>query len=173
MRRRFTAGLTLLPCVVLLGACAGGDLTPVASLSASNVLSPSGYSDTKVSDTQYQVKATGTEATPKARIEKIARARAAQIAIEEKMKYYKVANVQYGIACQKKHEFYKGGTTADAARQTVVLDVVYAKTPADPSFVSAAESYDALNNELTSEVVPPEAKAAAQQEARASCGLPT
>ena len=51
-----------------------------------------------------------------------------------------------------------------------MLDVVYAKEPVDPTFVSTAESYAALSGELASEVVPPEAKAAAEQEARAGCG---
>lgn len=170
MRPTNTARLTgLLPCVAL-AACAGGDLKPVASLSASNMMAPSGYSETKVSDTQYLVQATGTEATPKARIEKIARARAAQIAVEQKMPFYKVSSVQYGIACSKGHEFYKGGQTAAGARQTVKLDVVYAKEAVDPSYVRAKESYDVLNGELASEVVPAEAKAAAEQEARAGCG---
>lgn len=165
--------LTLLPCAALLGACAGADLKPIAALSASNALAPSGYSETKVSDTQYQVKATGTEATPKARIEKIARTRAAQIGVEQKLKYYKVASVQFGVACSKKHEFYKGGATPPGSRQTVLLDVVYAKEPLDASYVSAAESYETLNGELNNEVIPPEAKAAAEQEARAGCGRAT
>jgi hypothetical protein len=174
MRRTNAAVLlTILPAAALLGACAGADLKPVASLNASNMMSPSGYSETKVSDTQYQVQAAGTEATPKARIEKIARARAAQIGVEEKMKFYKVASVQHGVACQKAHEFYKGGTTSKGSRQTVVLDVVYAKEQADPTFVSTADSYTALSGELASEEVPPEAKAAAEQEARAGCGQPT
>jgi hypothetical protein len=105
------AGLTA--CAALLGACASGTgglgLTSVASYGASNALSPSGYSEKQIDDTHYQVTATGTEATPKDRIEKIARARAAQIAVEKRMKFYKVANVQYGISCTKGHEFYKGG----------------------------------------------------------------
>ena len=99
-------------------------------------MAPSGYSETKVSDTQYQVRATGTEATPKARIEKIARARAAQIGVEQKLKYYKVSSVQFGIVCSKKHEFYKGGTTTAGSRQTALIDVVYAKEPVDASYVS-------------------------------------
>ena len=163
------AVLALLPCVAL-GACAGTDLKPVASLSAANMMAPSGYAETKVSDTQYQVQATGTEATPKARIEKIARARAAQIGVEQKMKFYKVSSVQYGVACAKAHEFYKGGQTQAGSRQTVKLDVVYAKEAVDPSLVSAKKSYDVLNGELSSEVIPAEAKATAEQEARAGCG---
>ena len=158
---------------LLLGACAGTDLTPVASFGAANMLSPSGYTEAKVSDTEYQVKATGTEATPKARIEKIARARAAQIGVEQKMKYYKVANVQYGVLCGKKHDFYKGGSTEVSNRQTVQLDVVYAKEPLDPTYVSAKESFEALNGELAAEVVPADSKSTATQEARAACGNAT
>ena len=170
MQRRNAGGsLFMIPCVVLLGACAGTDLKPVASLSAANALAPSGYSETKVSDTQYQVLATGTEATPKARIEKIARARAAQIGMEQRLKYYKVASVEFGIVCSKKHEFYKGGATTAGSRQTALIDVVYAKEPVDASYVASAASYEALNGELNSEVIPAEAKAAAEQEARAGC----
>lgn len=174
MRLPAAAGtIPLLPCLLLLGACAGTDLTPVASLSPANVITPSGYSQTKISDTEYQVKATGTEATPKSRIEKIARARAAQIAIDEKMAYYKVANVQYGVACTKSHNFYKGGSSASGSRQTVMLDVVYAKVPTDPSFVSAKESFEALSGELTNDAISTEEKTAAQQEARSACGQTT
>jgi hypothetical protein len=172
MRWTNAGSLMVLACAPLLAACAGANLAPVASLSASNAFMPSGYSETKVSDTQYHVKATGTEVTPKTRIEKIARARAAQIGVEQKLKYYKVASVQYGVVCEKKHEFYKGGATAAGSRQTVVLDVVYAKEPLDPTFLSTAESYQALNGELSSEEVPADAKAAAEQEARAGCAQP-
>jgi len=157
-------------CAGLLGACAGADLSPVASLSASNAFAPSGYSETKVSDTQYQVKATGTEATPKSRIEKIARARAAQIAVEQKMNFYKVASISYGVKCTKGQALYKGGSTAGGARQTVQIDVLYAKEPADEGYVSAKESFEMLSAELTSETIPPEAKTQAEQEARAGCG---
>lgn len=148
-------------------------MKPVASLSASNAISPSGYVEQKMGDNQYQVGAIGTEATPKSRIEKIARARAAQIGVEEKLKYYKVTNVAFGIKCAKKHEFYKGGSTADASRPTVVLDVLYAKEPIDPTYVSTKESFEALNSELDSEVIPAETKAAAEQESRAGCGQRT
>jgi hypothetical protein len=170
---RFAAAFILAPSSLLLGACAGTDLKPVASFGASNMLSPSGYSEAKISDTQYQVKATGTEATPKERIEKIARARAAQIAIEEKMKFYKVANVQFGVECGKKHEFYKGGKTELANRQTVQIDVVYAKEAVDPTYISAKESFESLNRELETEVIPTESKTAAEQEARSGCGNAT
>jgi hypothetical protein len=78
--------------------------------------------------------------------------------------------VEFGVACSKGHEFYKGGQTRPGNRQTVKLDVVYSKEPVDPSYVSTKESYEALNGELSNEVIPPDAKTAAEQEARAGCG---
>ena len=143
------------------------DLKPVASFSAANALAPSGYSETKVSDTQYQVRATGTEATPKARIEKIARARAAQIGVEQKLKYYKVASVRVRRRCAARStSSTRAGRRRRAAGRRSLIDVVYAKEPVDPSYVGSAASFEALNGELDSEVIPPEAKAAAEQEAR-------
>lgn len=141
----------------------------MASLSPSNVLSPSGYSESKVSDTHYTVNAMGTEATPRERIEKIARARAAQIAVEQRMPYYKVASVSYGLRCTKGKEIYRGGAQPPTARQTVELDVHYAKAPTDDTFVSAKESFEGLNAELNNEMIPSEAKLAAEQEVRAAC----
>jgi hypothetical protein len=158
---------------LLLCACAGADLKPVASFGASNALSPSGYSESKLSDTQYQVKATGTEATPKARIEKIARARAAQIGVEQRLKYYKVTNVQFGVVCDKKHEFYKGGATASGARQSVLVDVTYSKEPLDATYLNAKDSFASLNGELESEAIPVDQKVSAEQESRAACGQAT
>jgi len=174
MRRAdFASLLAVVPCVVLLGACAGTDLKPIASFGASNYISPSGYSETKISDTQYQVKAVGTEATPKARIEKIARARAAQIGIEDKLKFYKVTNVQFAVVCSKKHEFYKGGAIQPGSRQSVLIDVLYAKDRVDPTYMSVQESFDALNTEISNEVIPVEDKTVAEQEARTACGQAT
>ncbi len=170
---KFVSLLTIVSAAALLGGCAGADLKPIASFGASNMLSPSGYSEAKISDTQYQVTATGTEATPKARIEKIARARAAQIGVESKLKYYKVTNVQFGAVCDKKHEFYKGGQTANGARQKVMVEVTYAKEPLDPTYVSAKESYETLNGELENEIIPVDQKAVAEQEARSACGQAT
>jgi hypothetical protein len=118
------------------------------------------------------VKATGTEATPKTRLEKIARARAAQIGVENKLGYYKVANISFGSSCEKPHNFYKGGSTAGESRQTVEISVEYAKEKTGPDFVSAEESFTALNSELSNDTTTPEDKAAATAESRSACGLP-
>jgi hypothetical protein len=123
-----------------------------------------------IDDTHFKVTATGTEATPKERVEKIARARAAQIGVDQKLQYFKVTSVQHGFKCEKRQEGYKSSATPAASHPTVVLDVVYAKDATDPTFVSSADTYQTLSSELAGEVVAPEAKAAAIQETRAGCG---
>jgi hypothetical protein len=158
--------------MALLGGCASMPqlAAPIASYSASSVFAPAGYGQTKLGDDHYQVTATGTEATPKERVEKIARARAAQIGVDEKLKYFKVESVQHGVSCSKRQEGYKSGDVPAASRPTVVLDVVYAKEPTDPSFAGSEEAFQTLSAELANEAVGPEAKAMAIQETRASCG---
>lgn len=156
---------------VLLAGCGGiSELSaPVASYGSASVFSPAGYGQSKVDDTHYNVTATGTEATPKARVEKIARARAAQIGVEEKLKFFKVTSVQHGFACVAREPGYKSESTPAASRPTVTLAVEYAKEPAD-GFVSSKETYDSLTAEIAGDVVGPEQKAAATQETRAGCG---
>jgi hypothetical protein len=159
-------------CAALLGGCSAlPQMTdPVASFGASNVFSKAGYDQTKLDDTHFKVTGTGTQATPKERVEKIARARAAQIGVEEHLKYFKVASVQHGVKCSKRQDGYKSEAMPAASYPTVVLEVVYAQEPADPGFASSVDAYAALTGELASEAVAPEAKAIAIQEARAGCG---
>src|SRR5690606_703191 len=111
------------------------------------------YHARQISPTEYEVSATGTEATPRGRIEKIARARAAQIGVEQRLGYYKVTNVAYGFACTRKERYHRGGTRPAGSRPTVRLDVVYARQAEGPEFVSAKESFAALSSDLDSEVI--------------------
>ena len=143
---------------------------PVTAYSAWNVFSPSGYSEQKIDDTHYKVKATGTEATPTARLEKIARARAAEIGVEEKQQFFKVTSVQPAFSCAKAQADYKSGGTGRSSRPVVVPDVAYAHERTDPGFVSSTETFKALSSEIAGEAVPPEASAAAVQQTHAGCG---
>jgi hypothetical protein len=173
MSRRIGLGVIgLLSLAAALGGCSGASSlgAPVASYGASNVFSPAGYGQTMIDDMHFKVTATGTEATPKQRVEKIARARAAQIGVDQKLEYFKVTSVQHGFTCEKRQEGYKSSATPAASNPTVVLDVVYAKDAADPTFLSSADTYQTLSGELAGEVVAPDAKAAAVQETRAGCG---
>ena len=142
---------------------------PVADFTAASVFSPVGYNQTKIDDTHYQVQASGTEATPKDRVEKIARARAAQIGVDEKLKFFKVTSVQHSITCNRRQDGYKTTSTPASARPSVVLDVVYAKDTTDPSFWSSEETLNTLKTDLAAVSVAPEARAAAVHETLESC----
>lgn len=161
-------------CTALLAAgCAGGGLSlsgSTTSYSASNAMMPVGYSEKEIEAAHYEVRAAGSEQTPRERIEKIALARAAEIGVEQRLKFFKVASVSHGVACSKAK---KGGTkTSDTPatyHPTVVLDVYYAKQPA-PDFRPAAETFAQVKAEIEPDTTTPEAKAAATAQIRAECG---
>ena len=52
--------------------------------------------------------------------------------------------MQHGFSCSKRKPGYKSEATPASSRPTVMLDVVYAKEPTDPGFVSTKETFDGL-----------------------------
>jgi hypothetical protein len=173
MRRNIACSLAICASA-LVGGCSGmTSLTslspPIAQYTSSSIFSPAGYSQSKIDGTHFKVAASGTEATPISRVEKIARARAAEIGVEEKMPYFKVTNAQQGMTCGKRQESYKSMSTPPSSHPSVILDVVYAKDAADPTFRNAAETLVALKTDLAAEDVAPEARAVAIQATRESC----
>ncbi len=169
---RWTPALIVgLCCSALICGCSSltSLSTPVAGYSAASVFSPAGYSQSKIDDTHFKITASGTEATPKERVEKIARARAAEIGVEEKLAFFKVTGVQHSISCSKRQEGYKSASTPASAHPSVVLDVVYAKDTADPTFQRSADALATLKTDLAAEEVAPDARAVAIQETRESC----
>jgi hypothetical protein len=175
MRRKTVFFIGLCCCSAPLAGCSSlSAMTslspPVAAYTAASAFSPVGYSQTKIDDTHYQILASGTEATPKERVEKIARVRAAEIGVDEKLKFFKVTSVQHSITCAKRQEGYKTTPTPSSARPSVVLDVVYAKDATDPTFQSSAGALTTLKTDLAAEQVEPEAQAVAIQETRESRG---
>lgn len=159
-------------CAVMVAGCAGGALGPaVATYGAANIFSPVGYSQTQIDETHYTVTATGSEVTPTARVEKLARTRAAQIGVEQKLGYFKVAGVSQGAACTDKDtRAYKAPGTVGSARPTVALDVLYSKEQTDPSYLPSKATFEALTAELQAEQVSPEEQQSANQEILARCG---
>jgi len=165
LRAAFAASAAL-----LLAGCAGGLSMSgtTTSYSASNAMMPVGYSETTIDPTHYEVKASGTERTPKERVEKIALARAAEIGVEQRLKYFKVAGVAHGVACGAKKRT-KDGEIPPSYHPTVVLDVYYSKNQA-PDFRPSAETFAQVKAELEPDTTTPEAKAAAAAQVRAECG---
>lgn len=154
-----------------IGGCSGGlAFNSVATYGPANAIMPVGYFQKPIGDQQFQVGASGTEATPTERIEKIATARAAEIGVDQKLPYFKVANITRGMSCTKKLTNAKYGDMPPTYHPTVILDVVYAKSPVDADYRSSRDTFSQLKAEIDSEVVAPETAAATAANSRAQCG---
>ena len=172
--RRPISAVALAAALTTLAACGGPGVISapsVATYMRSNAFVLAGYSEKTIDDTHYEVRANGTAGTPRARVEKIAMARAAEIGVEGKLRYFKVAGVRHGVQCGKKQEIYKGTPQKALHYPTVMLDVQYAKgnAPPDASWQVAADSHAKLLAELKGEAVVAEDAVAASEEIKAQC----
>lgn len=144
--------------------------TPVAGYTESNMMSPTGYSERAISETQYAVRGTGTANTPRSRVEKLATARAAEIGVEQKFKYFKVVKVAHSVSCKKQFQNARGDKVPAHKLPLVDIEVVYAKDTKDPTYRSCSDTFKALSAELESEAIPDEAKTQAAAEVESQCG---
>lgn len=160
--------MLLAAAIAVLGGC-GADLTSslqansVAAYQQANAFSPIGYSIVAIDESRVRVVAVGTSSTPKDRIEKIAMARAAEYGEEQKKRYFQAGPARHSVRCGKTQRLEKGQKIAMQANDYPVaeVDVVYADTPADPTFRGTRETAQALKTELQTDVVPPEIRAEA------------
>lgn len=157
--------------VVTLGACSGADLSTgsIAPYGAANSFYPYGFQDTAVAENQHRVTASGSGRASKARLEKIALTRAAEIGVDKKKPYFKVGTVTHGVVCSKKTAAtHKGRDSPENNRPTVTLDVTYSDTALDPEFreskASLAEYKAAMDADTGS------AEASQLDELKAQCG---
>lgn len=175
---RFSAVAGFAIALSALAACSGpsalsGALSgaAVAAYTRSNSIVVAGYSEKAIDPTHYEVRATGTDSTPKARVEHIALARAAEIGIEGKMRYFKIENIRHGVQCGKKQESYKAKPLPAFHYPTVTLDVAYANgaAPPDASWLVAADSFAATTAELNGQSFAAEDTAATAAAVKAAC----
>lgn len=164
-------------CVFSLAGCGsdfGSALQPnsVTSYEASSAFSPTGHHVADLGDGRYRITGTGSAATPKTRVEKIAMARAAEFGVENKHKYFQAAVPQFSIRCGKRDYIEKGQKKTLPARgySVVQIDVAYANAAGDPSYRSVKDAAESLKTELQTEVVADDAKQAAMAEVAAQCG---
>ena len=149
--------------VVSLGA--------VTSYGAANAIVTTGYSDRELAPDHFEVRAKGSIVTPPERLEKIALARAAEIGVEQKFKFFKAGAFAHAVVCKEAKEgAHKSGRVAAERAPAVAVDVVYAKAATDPGYLPAAETFERLSGELGQEGVSPEAKAASAAAVQAKCG---
>ncbi|MEQ1651731.1 MAG: hypothetical protein ABL897_04520 [Hyphomicrobium sp.] len=161
----------------VLAACGtdlGGGLQSgsVTGYEAANALSPTGHHVADLGGGRYRITATGSALTPKARVEKIGMARAAEFGIEQKQKFFQASALQHSIRCGKRDYIERGvkKQLPNRGYSVVEIDVIYANTATDPSFRPVKDTAEALMAELRSEVVPEEARIEPEREIKAQCG---
>lgn len=147
-------------------------LASVTSYSPANAIVTTGYSDREFGEGQFRVRAKGSSVTPPSRLEKIALARAAEIGVEQQLKFFKPGPFAHSVTCKDAKVLpHKSGKVAADISPVVELDVVYAKdTVADPGFLPAAETFTRLTGELATEAVDADVKSAAAAAVAAKCG---
>lgn len=172
-------GAVVLACAATLvltgcGSDLGGALqsNAVTPYVASSAFSPTGHHVADLGNGRYRVTATGSASTPKARVEKMAMARAAEFGVEQQSKYFQTSVPNVSIRCGKREYIEKGEKKYLPVRGYTVaeVDVVYANTPADPSYRPVKDTSSALLAELQAETVAEEARQAATAEVSAQCG---
>jgi hypothetical protein len=151
----------------------GFQVDTVTAYEAASAFSPTGHHVEELADGRYRITATGSAATPKSRVEKIAIARAAEFGIESNQKFFQTSVPQISIRCGKREYLEKGEKRRLPARgySVVEVDVVYANTATDPSFRPVRDASRALQTELQTEVITPEAKTEAARNVNAQCGV--
>ncbi len=144
----------------------------VTGYEAASAFSPTGHSVAALPDGRFRITATGSPATPKSRVEKIALARAAEFGGEQHKKFFQTSAPQISIRCGKREYLEKGEKKKLRATgySVVEIDVVYADSAADPSFRPVRQAVDTLKAELQAEVVADDARNQAASEVSAQCG---
>lgn len=132
--------------VIFVAACSGPSMIGGADVAyvPASVVSPVGYSQSQLDATHYTVKAAGLSATPPAHVERIAQARAAEIGVENKLRWFKVTSVTHGIRCVERREGYKAPASAANFYPTVALEVSYDNgvVPPDASWQASAGAFE-------------------------------
>lgn len=146
---------------VMLAACSsGGDgvgegLGAVGNLGPSNVpyehsnaFSPVGYKESLLGEDRYRIEVTGYAGTLPSRLEKIAATRAAEIGRDNRLRYFKLDNLQHSTRCTPARSTHRGGGHPELNYRVLTADVSYAKAPPDPSYLESRGTFDQFRAEL-------------------------
>lgn len=152
---RTGAALAAVSVALALSGCTGG----VGSLGGAplpyqhaNAFVSQGYSETLIGPDRYRIEVKGPATTPRARMEKIAATRAAEIGRDHKLGFFKIDNVQHTTSCKRyTGGGQRGGTGLQERTLAVAVltaEVSYAKTPPDAGYVEAKSAFDQYRAEL-------------------------
>lgn len=151
------ARLAPMALTLALSACSsnGESLGPVGSLGPTavpyqhaNAFSPIGYKESLLGENHYRIEVVGYAGSPTSRLEQIAATRAAEIGKDQRLRYFKLDNLQHSTRCTPARSTYKGGGHSELSYRVLTADVAYAKTQPDPSYVESRASFDRLRAEL-------------------------
>ena len=169
-------GLTII--VFSLAGC-GADLasgalhsSSVTGYKDSSLFDPAGHKIAVLPDGRFRVTAAGSAETPKARVEKIAMARAAEYGAELHRSGFQTTQPVHSIRCDKRSYSEKGVRVEKpkVGYNVVEIDVTYSNSSSDPAFKPCKTTAKTLKAELQSEAVPPEVLSQTAAEVAAQCG---
>jgi hypothetical protein len=172
MRASISRSVAAIGAIVLAG-CSGGGMGGIGATvpyEHSNAIVSLGYQETVIAPDHYKIQVTGYPTTPRERLEKIAATRAAEIGTANRLGYFKINAVEYTSRCKTfKDGTQRGANTASRAIEHVVLtaDVVYTKSPSDPSYVEAKTAFPQYRAELDQPQLP---AAPSEPAAPSQCG---
>jgi hypothetical protein len=126
-----------------------------------------GYSDRKLSDTDYEITASATHWTRPSRAEAFALARAGDVGASHAFSYMKVVKTERRYSCLQ--TCVSSACHPNAANPISVLTVRYAKTRADAEFRPVADIIAAAKATIANEPLTTEAKTAAYAENMPNC----
>ncbi len=99
----------------------------------------------------------GNPASPRAHLEKIATIRAAEIGMEQRLRYFKVESMALSETCSPATEGnHKSGKTNEVRTKYLTAEVAYAKAPADATYLESKKTFEDLRPTLDTEPVIPE-----------------
>ena len=142
----------------------------VTSYGPSNAIITTGFSERDLRPDHVEVRVKGSSVTPRERLEKLAMARAAELGIEQKRKYFRPGSPVHSVICiPARAKTGKGGDVAADRAPLLLMEVVYAKVPGE-GFIPSKETFERLTTEMSQETFSPESKAATAQAVVAKCG---
>ena len=144
---------------LLLAACSAGGESSISGLGTiggssavpyqhANAISAVGYKESQLGPDRYRIEVAGYPDTPPARLEKIAATRAAEIGRGNRLRYFKLDNLQHATSCKPARSTYRGGGHRELNYRILTADVSYAPTASDPAYLESRASFDQLRAEL-------------------------
>ncbi|WP_297970034.1 hypothetical protein [uncultured Amaricoccus sp.] len=151
------AACVLTPCLLLAACSAGnesigavGSLGPPATVpyQPSNAIAPAGFKESLLGPNHYRIEVTGNANASLARLEKIAATRAAEIGRDNRLRYFKLDNLQYATRCTPKRSTHRGGGHGELNYRILTAEATYAPTAPDSTYRESRAAFDQLRAEL-------------------------